>query len=513
MEINQNIEKDPSTMESNQNTEKNPSPVESNQNTEKNPSPVESNQNTEKNPSPVESNQKIEKKTKGRQKLPLVRMEKDGNRLVTFSKRRSGLFKKASELCTLCGVEAAIIVFSPGKKAFSFGHPSIDGVLNRYISDTNFLSYPSHYLIGQTSKAVKDDEEIKRLSTIIGSIRTQYEMEIKRTKDIIKGRKANVESYKWLAVEESKNEKELVQVYEALAHVTKSLYEFYPKNVQKLTADDAGYHHTPNFFGAQHFVSNNLFGDQSQNPMAMVPPNSVRGLNDFDLCQRMIQAPLMEGAVGDPSLSSIRANTIALNLLKANTNVALNFFSNNPVPRAQSDLPNYPNSMLPFPGEYNPMGGSQYGGHPSFEPKNIQALNPMWGNFEAGPSMPPMFNELMTMPASTRGPNELMNLPVSPRGPNGMLTMLMPPPGPNGMDDLAPPFNLQGGFEFGSSSNTNDGLELGNQINGFESGNQRNGFEFWNQSNENEGFRDDAGKNYHNHGRILPIYPDASISE
>ncbi|CAO2814759.1 unnamed protein product [Amaranthus hypochondriacus] len=483
-------------MENNQNIEKSLSSMEINQNIEKDPSTMESNQNTEKNPSPVESNQKIEKKTKGRQKLPLVRIEKESNRLVTFSKRRSGLFKKASELCTLCGVEAAIIVFSPGKKAFTFGHPSIDGVLNRYLSDNDFLSDPSHYLIGQTSEAVKDDG-IKTLSTIIASIRTQYEMEIKRTKDINNGRKANVESYKWLAVEESKNEKELVQVYEALARVTKSVYEFYPKNVLELTAHGAGNHHTPNLLEGQHFVPNNLFGDQSQNPMAMVPPNLVRGLINFDPSQRMIQAPLMEGAFGDPSLSSIRANTIALNLLKADTNVALRFFSNNPVPRGPSDLPNYQNSLLPFPGEYNPMGGSQYGRHPSFEPKTFQPLNPMWGNFEAGLSMPSMFNELMTMPASTRGPNELMNLPAPPPGgPNGMLTMLMPPLGPNGIDALAPPFNLQGGFEFGSSSNTNDELELGNQINGFESGNQCNGFEFGNQSDENEGFRDDAGEFY-----------------
>ncbi|KAL7236225.1 hypothetical protein ACSBR1_019478 [Camellia fascicularis] len=43
------------------------------------------------------------RKSKGRQKIEITRMSKESNRLVTFSKRRSGLFKKASELCTLCG--------------------------------------------------------------------------------------------------------------------------------------------------------------------------------------------------------------------------------------------------------------------------------------------------------------------------------------------------------------------------------------------------------------------------
>ncbi|KAG2696004.1 hypothetical protein I3760_07G038800 [Carya illinoinensis] len=51
-------------------------------------------------------------------------------RLVSFSKRRSGLFKKASELCTLRVVETANIIFSPGGKAFSSGHPSAEDVIN-----------------------------------------------------------------------------------------------------------------------------------------------------------------------------------------------------------------------------------------------------------------------------------------------------------------------------------------------------------------------------------------------
>ncbi|XP_022740213.1 agamous-like MADS-box protein AGL61 isoform X2 [Durio zibethinus] len=42
---------------------------------------------------------------------------------VAFSKRRSGLFRKASELCTLCAVETALVVYSPSGKAFSVGHP------------------------------------------------------------------------------------------------------------------------------------------------------------------------------------------------------------------------------------------------------------------------------------------------------------------------------------------------------------------------------------------------------
>ncbi|CAN6832775.1 unnamed protein product [Brassica oleracea] len=77
------------------------------------------------------------KETMGRQRIPMVRIKKETHRQVTFSKRRAGLFKKASELCTLCGAEVGIIVYSPAKKPFSFGHPSVESVLDRYLSRNN----------------------------------------------------------------------------------------------------------------------------------------------------------------------------------------------------------------------------------------------------------------------------------------------------------------------------------------------------------------------------------------
>lgn len=76
----------------------------------------------------------VKKKTKGRQKLPMVKISNEFNRQVTFSKRRHGLFKKASELATLCGADIAVIVFSPGKSAFSFGQPSVGSVLSKFLA-------------------------------------------------------------------------------------------------------------------------------------------------------------------------------------------------------------------------------------------------------------------------------------------------------------------------------------------------------------------------------------------
>ncbi|MBA0558165.1 hypothetical protein Golob_015195 [Gossypium lobatum] len=78
----------------------------------------------------------------GRQKITMKKIAKKNNLQVTFSKRRAGLFKKASELCTLCGVDIAIIVFSPAGKVFSFGHPNVDSAVHRFLTrNTSSVHY------------------------------------------------------------------------------------------------------------------------------------------------------------------------------------------------------------------------------------------------------------------------------------------------------------------------------------------------------------------------------------
>ncbi|KAL4388031.1 hypothetical protein GQ457_09G021790 [Hibiscus cannabinus] len=74
------------------------------------------------------------KRTRGRQKIEMKIVEKLDNRLITFSKRRSGIYKKISEISTLCGTDILFICFSPTGKPFSFGHPSIESITNRFLN-------------------------------------------------------------------------------------------------------------------------------------------------------------------------------------------------------------------------------------------------------------------------------------------------------------------------------------------------------------------------------------------
>ncbi|TVT99552.1 hypothetical protein EJB05_55068, partial [Eragrostis curvula] len=78
---------------------------------------------------------KRKRQSQGKQRIKICFIENKERRQVTFSKRRSGIFKKASELCLLCGAHVAVIVFSAARrpKVFGIGYPSVDDVLRAYV--------------------------------------------------------------------------------------------------------------------------------------------------------------------------------------------------------------------------------------------------------------------------------------------------------------------------------------------------------------------------------------------
>ncbi|XP_050104482.1 truncated transcription factor CAULIFLOWER A-like isoform X3 [Malus sylvestris] len=69
----------------------------------------------------------------GRGKVQMKRIENKISRQVTFSKRRSGLLKKAHEISVLCDAEVAVIVFSTVGKLFEYSTDfSMVRILDRY---------------------------------------------------------------------------------------------------------------------------------------------------------------------------------------------------------------------------------------------------------------------------------------------------------------------------------------------------------------------------------------------
>ncbi|KAJ8491906.1 hypothetical protein OPV22_013627 [Ensete ventricosum] len=69
----------------------------------------------------------------GKRRVELRRIEDNTSRQVSFSKRRSGILKKANELAVLCDAEVALIIFSAKGKLHYFASPySIDEIIAHY---------------------------------------------------------------------------------------------------------------------------------------------------------------------------------------------------------------------------------------------------------------------------------------------------------------------------------------------------------------------------------------------
>lgn len=69
----------------------------------------------------------------GRGRVQLKRIENKISRQVTFSKRRTGLLKKAHEIAVLCDADVALIVFSTKGKLFEYStDSSMEKILEKY---------------------------------------------------------------------------------------------------------------------------------------------------------------------------------------------------------------------------------------------------------------------------------------------------------------------------------------------------------------------------------------------
>ncbi|EYU37536.1 hypothetical protein ABFS82_02G047900 [Erythranthe guttata] len=155
------------------------------------------------------------KPSMGRQKIKIEKIEVKNHLQVTFSKRRSGLFKKASELCTLCGVEIAIIVFSPAGKVFSFGHPNVESIVDRFLPrnsacPNNNNNGPYHLIEAQRNASVRD------LNLQLGQVSYELDLERKRAENLDNVRKTNETQYWWEGPVEKLGLDELEQLKTAM---------------------------------------------------------------------------------------------------------------------------------------------------------------------------------------------------------------------------------------------------------------------------------------------------------
>nr|WQI83085.1 MADS-box transcription factor [Spirodela polyrhiza] len=97
-----------------------------------------------------------------RGKVKLQRIDDGARRMVSFSKRRSGLLKKARELAVLCDAEVAVVVFSPKGKLSHFSSQSRCtrrdskeiNAAERVLADEYFFASPGTFAIFLLSLSV-----------------------------------------------------------------------------------------------------------------------------------------------------------------------------------------------------------------------------------------------------------------------------------------------------------------------------------------------------------------------
>ncbi|KAM3263608.1 hypothetical protein P3L10_000602 [Capsicum annuum] len=138
------------------------------------------------------------KSSMGHQKIKIAKIEVKNYLQVTFSKRRSGLFKKASELCTLCGVEIAIIIFSPARKVFSFGHPNVESLIDRFLSRNKTNNNPIANNSLQLVEAYQN-ASVRGLNLQLTQILGEVEIEKKRGESLDQIRKNSQSQCRWEA--------------------------------------------------------------------------------------------------------------------------------------------------------------------------------------------------------------------------------------------------------------------------------------------------------------------------
>ena len=160
------------------------------------------------------------KKTKGRQKIEMKIIDKESDRMVSFSKRRSGINKKASELVTLCGAEIGMVVFSPAGKPFSFGHPSVESVAIR------FLQQNPPQAQGDSTRPLMEAQwrlRINELNQQCDELFRQLEAEKKREKVLQELKKARGSNGWWEVPTKELNFQQLQQMNESLKEFHKIL--------------------------------------------------------------------------------------------------------------------------------------------------------------------------------------------------------------------------------------------------------------------------------------------------
>ncbi|XP_047309337.1 agamous-like MADS-box protein AGL62 [Impatiens glandulifera] len=131
----------------------------------------------------VPNNSRANKRSKGRQRIPMDRRrEKEEDRQVTFSKRRSGLYKKISELSIVCAIDFIIMILCPSGKLFSFASPNMELIAMKLLNNKKL----ENNMVTNCPIEASLRENVARLTSQLVEVENLLDREKKREQEIDK---------------------------------------------------------------------------------------------------------------------------------------------------------------------------------------------------------------------------------------------------------------------------------------------------------------------------------------
>ncbi|KAK2437640.1 agamous MADS-box protein AGL29 [Trifolium repens] len=109
----------------------------------------------------------------GRRKVKMEYVKDKDARYVTFSKRKNGLFKKASELSTHCNARVGVFGFTPGGKPFAFGSPAFQVVTDEYLHEVQGESSNQNVENNENGNLNILNEELKNVTKELKKMKTK----------------------------------------------------------------------------------------------------------------------------------------------------------------------------------------------------------------------------------------------------------------------------------------------------------------------------------------------------
>lgn len=114
-------------------------------------------------------------------------------------------------MITLCGGEVGIVVLSPSGKPFSYGHPSVDNVINRFLDQNPPENDDFTIQFGEAHRQMRISEAIEQYNELINQLEDVQEQQ----KSLLRKarRRRNREHLWWSAPLDELGVDELKQVY------------------------------------------------------------------------------------------------------------------------------------------------------------------------------------------------------------------------------------------------------------------------------------------------------------